>query len=122
MEEADVDMDKKTATGAMQAVFRALSETLKEGKRVQIKDFGTFERKYRAARKVGARLQTPSTARRQRKRNQRRNTTQRKRKTNDTLGRNPQTGEELDIAGRYSASFSPAKKMKDALNEDESKA
>ena len=57
-------------------------KSLVEGKKVVLTGFGTFEPKFRSARK----------------------------------GRNPKTGEEIDIAASVSAGFSAAKKLKDQLN------
>lgn len=76
------DLDQKTAKAAIDAVFGRIEEALTNGRRVQLKGFGTFERKYRSARK----------------------------------GRNPQTGEEMDIPGKYVPRFSPSKNLKDGLN------
>ncbi|MCK6257522.1 HU family DNA-binding protein [Fictibacillus sp. KIGAM418] len=74
-------LSKKDATKAVDAVFEAIAETLKEGDKVQLIGFGNFEVRERAARK----------------------------------GRNPQTGEEIEIAASKVPAFKPGKALKDAL-------
>ncbi|BAU26242.1 nucleoid protein Hbs [Aneurinibacillus soli] len=76
------DMTKKEASAAVEAVFDAITEALKEGEKVQLIGFGNFESRERAARK----------------------------------GRNPQTGEEIEIAASKVPAFSPGKALKDAVN------
>ncbi|MDN4074571.1 MULTISPECIES: HU family DNA-binding protein [Fictibacillus] len=74
-------LSKKDATKAVDAVFEAIAETLKEGNKVQLIGFGNFEVRERAARK----------------------------------GRNPQTGQEIEIAASKVPAFKPGKALKDAL-------
>ncbi|EIT86583.1 DNA-binding protein HU [Fictibacillus macauensis ZFHKF-1] len=74
-------LSKKDATKAVDAVFEAISGTLKEGGKVQLIGFGNFEVRERAARK----------------------------------GRNPQTGQEIEIAASKVPAFKPGKALKDAL-------
>ncbi|MCQ6266036.1 HU family DNA-binding protein [Fictibacillus sp. WQ 8-8] len=74
-------LSKKDATKAVDAVFEAIAETLKEGDKVQLIGFGNFEVRERAARK----------------------------------GRNPQTGQEIEIAASKVPAFKPGKALKDAL-------
>jgi DNA-binding protein HU-beta len=75
------ELSKQDATKAVDAVFDALLETLKNGDKVQLIGFGNFEVRERAARK----------------------------------GRNPQTGEEIDIAASRVPAFSAGKALKDAV-------
>lgn len=74
-------LDKTKATKAVNAVLDAISGALKEGDKVQLIGFGSFEVRERAARK----------------------------------GRNPQTGEEIEIAGGKVPAFKPGKQLKDAV-------
>ncbi|MFC4617814.1 HU family DNA-binding protein [Camelliibacillus cellulosilyticus] len=76
------DLSKKEATQAVDSVFSAITNVLKEGGKVQLIGFGNFEVRERAARK----------------------------------GRNPQTGEEIDIAASKVPAFKPGKALKDAVN------
>lgn len=75
-------LSKKEAAKAVDATFEAVSNTLKEGNKVQLIGFGNFEVRERAARK----------------------------------GRNPQTGEEIEIAASKVPAFKPGKALKDAVN------
>ena len=59
------------------------SQSLVEGKKINMAGFGTFQTRPRAARK----------------------------------GRNPQTGEEIDIAACNAVGFTAAKALKEAVNE-----
>ena len=74
-------LTKKDATAAVDAVFGSIQDTLKQGDKVQLIGFGTFEVRERAARK----------------------------------GRNPQTGEEIEIAASKVPAFKPGKALKDAV-------
>ena len=74
-------LTKKDATAAVDAVFGSIQDTLKQGDKVQLIGFGTFEVRERAARK----------------------------------GRNPQTGEEIQIAASKVPAFKPGKALKDAV-------
>ena len=76
------DLDKKSADGAIKAVFTALSESLAKGEETSIYGFGAFSVADRAARQ----------------------------------GRNPQTGEAVQIAASKAVKFKPAKALKDAVN------
>jgi len=73
-------LSKKDAAKAVDSVFSAITEALKEGGKVQLVGFGNFEVRERAARK----------------------------------GRNPQTGEEIDIPASKVPAFKPGKALKDA--------
>ncbi|WP_096200946.1 HU family DNA-binding protein [Bacillus sp. FJAT-45350] len=75
------ELSKKDATNAVDAVLDAITDTLKEGNKVQLIGFGNFEVRERAARK----------------------------------GRNPQTGEEIEIAASKIPAFKPGKALKDAV-------
>ncbi|GMB07865.1 nucleoid protein Hbs [Thermolongibacillus altinsuensis] len=74
-------LSKKDASKAVDAVFDAITEALKNGEKVQLIGFGNFEVRERAARK----------------------------------GRNPQTGEEIEIAASKVPAFKPGKALKDAV-------
>lgn len=75
------ELTKKDATKAVEAVFEAIENALKNGDKVQLIGFGNFEVRERAARK----------------------------------GRNPQTGEEIEIAASKIPAFKPGKSLKDAV-------
>ncbi|CAM3717726.1 HU family DNA-binding protein [Alkalicoccus chagannorensis] len=75
------DLSKKDATGAVDAVFDIITESLQKEEKVQLIGFGNFEVRERAARK----------------------------------GRNPQTGEEIEIPASNVPAFKPGKALKDAV-------
>ncbi len=75
-------MSKTDAGNAVDAVFDAITETLKNGDDVRLVGFGTFSAAKRKARE----------------------------------GRNPRTGETIQIAASIQPKFSPGKGLKDALN------
>ncbi len=75
-------LDRKKADKAVVAVFEAIKDALKEGDKVQIIGFGTFENRERSARK----------------------------------GRNPRTGEEIDIKASKLPSFKAGKALKEIVN------
>lgn len=75
-------LSKKDASKAVDTVFTAIADALKEGGKVQLIGFGNFEVRERAARK----------------------------------GRNPQTGQEIDIPASKVPAFKPGKALKDAVN------
>jgi DNA-binding protein HU-beta len=75
------ELTKKDATKAVDAVFDAITEALKNGDKVQLIGFGNFEVRERAARK----------------------------------GRNPQTGEEIEIAASKVPAFKPGKALKEGI-------
>ncbi|KGP93137.1 DNA-binding protein [Pontibacillus chungwhensis BH030062] len=75
------DLSKKDATKAVDAVFDSITETLKDGDKVQLIGFGNFEVRERAARK----------------------------------GRNPQTGQEIEISASKVPAFKPGKALKDSV-------
>ena len=75
-------MTKADAGRAVDAVFDAITETLKKGDDVRLVGFGTFSSSKRAARE----------------------------------GRNPRTGETIQIAASIQPKFSAGKGLKDALN------
>ena len=77
-----VDLTKKDAGDAVDAVFECIEQYLKDGERVQISGFGSFSVNERAAR----------------------------------TGRNPATGESIQIPASKNAKFKPAKNLKDSLN------
>ncbi|WP_134698957.1 HU family DNA-binding protein [Ammoniphilus sp. YIM 78166] len=75
------ELTKKDATKAVEAVFDAIENALKNGDKVQLIGFGNFEVRERAARK----------------------------------GRNPQTGEEIEISASKIPAFKPGKSLKDSV-------
>ncbi len=79
---AKADLSKKDAGGAVDAVFASITEALKEGDRVQVIGFGSFEVRDRAAR----------------------------------MGRNPQTGEAIQIAASKVPAFKAGKALRDTVN------
>lgn len=78
---AETGLTKKDSAKAVDAVFNSIAEALKDGDKVQIIGFGTFEVRERAAR----------------------------------MGRNPQTGAELEIPARKVPAFKPGKGLKDMV-------
>lgn len=76
------EISKKDAKKAMEAVFEVIAEAMKNGDKVQIAGFGTFEVSERAARE----------------------------------GRNPQTGETMQISACKVPKFKAGKALKDSLN------
>ncbi|MFC5713477.1 HU family DNA-binding protein [Thalassorhabdus alkalitolerans] len=76
------DLSKKDASKAVDAVFDSITDTLKQGDKVQLVGFGSFEVRERASRK----------------------------------GRNPQTGEEIEIPATKNPAFRPGKQLKDSVN------
>lgn len=77
-----VDLTKKEASEAVDAVFDAIESYLKDGDRVQVSGFGSFSVAERAAR----------------------------------TGRNPATGESIQIPASKNAKFKAAKNLKESLN------
>lgn len=79
------DLSRAEATKAVDALFGVesgiIADALRNGDKVQITGFGSFETKKREARK----------------------------------GRNPRTGNEIDIAASTSAAFKIGKRLKDIL-------
>lgn len=76
------DMTKSDAAKAVDAVFDAITDALRQGDEVRIVGFGTFAAAKRAARE----------------------------------GRNPRTGETIQIAASIQPKFTAGKGLKDALN------
>ncbi|MFV8826771.1 HU family DNA-binding protein [Alkalihalobacterium sp. APHAB7] len=76
------EISKKDAAKAVDAVFESITDALKDGGKVQLVGFGSFEVRERSARK----------------------------------GRNPQTGEEIEIPATKNPAFKPGKQLKDAVN------
>ena len=78
----NAELSKKDAEKAIKAVFEVITEAMKNGDKVQVVGFGTFEVSERAARE----------------------------------GRNPQTGETMQISACKAPKFKAGKALKDALN------
>jgi DNA-binding protein HU-beta len=76
------DLNKQTATRAVDALLDAVTTALSRGDAVNVAGFGSFVVKERAAR----------------------------------TGRNPRTGETLEIGASRSVGFKAGKAMKDALS------
>lgn len=74
-------LDRKQADKAVEAVIETIAEALKEGDKVQIMGFGTFEVKERAER----------------------------------TGRNPSTGETINIPASKSPVFKAGKTLKESV-------
>lgn len=79
---AGADISKAAAGRAVDAMFDAVSDTLKKGDQVSLVGFGTFLVRERAAR----------------------------------TGRNPRTGETINIAAAKVPSFKAGKALKDTVN------
>lgn len=75
------ELTKKDAAKAVDALFETITNSLKNGDKIQLIGFGNFEVRERAARK----------------------------------GRNPQTGQEIEIAASKLPAFTPGKSLKDAV-------
>ncbi|WP_298138215.1 HU family DNA-binding protein [Acidiferrobacter sp.] len=76
------DLNKASATRAVDAVFDAITQGLRNGETINLVGFGTFSVGERAARS----------------------------------GRNPRTGETIDIAASRNPRFKAGKGLKDAVN------
>ena len=77
------DISKASAEKALNAFTGAVVSSLKDGQKVAILGFGSFEASHRAAR----------------------------------AGRNPQTGETIQIAASVVAKFKAGKALKESINE-----
>lgn len=77
------DFTEAELTTAVDAVFDAISDNLSQGNRVEIRGFGSFLVKERAAR----------------------------------TGRNPSTGEPIEIKAKNVVQFKPGKELKKAIQE-----
>ena len=78
----DANLTKKDAEAAVNSALNAITAALKDGDKVTLVGFGTFEVRERPARK----------------------------------GRNPMTGEAIDIDATRSVAFKPGKSIKDAMD------
>lgn len=76
------DLSKKDVEAALKAFIDVVTDELKNGEKIQLVGFGTFDTSERAARE----------------------------------GRNPQTGEPMQIAASKAPRFKPGKALKDAIN------
>ena len=79
---ANADLQKASATRAVEAVMESIVTALKAGDTVSLVGFGTFSVKARPAR----------------------------------TGRNPKTGESINIAATKVPAFKPGKGLKDEVN------
>ena len=79
---ANNGLSKKAAEAVVNDVFQYIADSSNHGLEVNIKDFGKFVVKMKAAR----------------------------------LGRNPKTGDAVNIAAKTAVSFKPAKAYKDLVN------
>ncbi len=77
-----IDLQKSTAERIVNTIFDDIVAALKNGDKVNISGFGTFQVSDRKAR----------------------------------TGRNPKTGEAIQISASRSAKFKPGKMLKDSLN------
>lgn len=76
------DLSKKDVEVVLKAFIDVVSEELKNGEKIQLVGFGTFDTSERAARE----------------------------------GRNPQTGQPMQIAASIAPRFKAGKALKDAIN------
>jgi DNA-binding protein HU-beta len=74
-------LKKKDAELAVNSVFEVIADALKEGEKVQVIGFGTFETRERSARS----------------------------------GRNPQTGETINIPASVVPAFKPGNRLKEVI-------
>ena len=72
----------KQAENAVKETLSLMTETLTDGKRIEVRGFGSFSLHYRAPR----------------------------------LGRNPKTGDKVNLDGKYVPHFKPGKELKDRVN------
>lgn len=77
----EAELTKKDSKNAVDAVFKAITESLEKGEKVNFVGFGSFEVRDRVAR----------------------------------TGRNPQTGEEIEIPARKIPAFKPGKLLREAV-------
>jgi DNA-binding protein HU-beta len=75
-------LSKRDVSRALDSILDSISDAVRQGDKVSLSGFGTFERRERSAR----------------------------------TGRNPQTGEQLQVAASKTPAFKPAKAFKDAVN------
>ena len=75
-------ISKTSANTAVEAVFAAITDTLRKGEDFRLVGFGTFSTRLRAARQ----------------------------------GRNPRTGETIQIPASTQPKFKPGRPLKDAVN------
>ncbi|MBI3183308.1 MAG: integration host factor subunit beta [Myxococcales bacterium] len=76
------DLPRREVEAIVCAIFEAMAEALREGQRIEIRGFGSFCVKARAARQ----------------------------------GRNPRTGERVNVPLRHTVSFTIGKELKERLN------
>lgn len=67
---------------AVKTILEQMAQTLSEGKRIEVRGFGSFSLNYRAPR----------------------------------TGRNPKTGEAVQLEGKYVPHFKPGKELRDRVN------
>ena len=79
---AKAELSKKDAEAAVSAVVAAITDALKDGDKVSLVGFGTFDVRTRAARD----------------------------------GKNPRTGEKINIKAAKAPAFKAGKALKDAVN------
>lgn len=72
---------------SVKIVLEQMSDTLAEGKRIEIRGFGSFSLHYRAARR----------------------------------GRNPKTGEKVDLSPKHVPHFKPGKELRDRVDDSKLK-
>ena len=83
MKEQNPNFTDEQLNASIEAIFNVISEALTEGKRIEIRGFGAFSIKEKAAR----------------------------------TGRNPRTGEAVEIKAKNTVHFKPGKDLKQAVNE-----
>lgn len=83
MKEQNPNFTDEQLSDSIEAIFNVVSDALTEGKRVEIRGFGAFSVKEKAAR----------------------------------VGRNPRTGEPVQIEAKNTVHFKPGKDLKQAVNE-----
>ncbi|MFB1011676.1 MAG: integration host factor subunit beta [Thiopseudomonas sp.] len=69
---------------AVKSLLEQMTETLAEGRRIEVRGFGSFNLNYRAPR----------------------------------TGRNPKTGEPVELPAKYVPHFKPGKELRDRVNGD----
>ncbi len=78
-------LTKKDAELIVNTVFESIVQSLKEGKKIELRGFGSFRIRHRGAR----------------------------------VGRNPKTGDRVDVPPKRIPYFKPGKELKDLINHEE---
>lgn len=78
------ELTKKDSEVIVETVFESIIQSLNEGKKIELRGFGSFRVRHRQARR----------------------------------GRNPKTGDPVDIPAKQVPYFKPGKELKDLINQE----